>query len=94
MAFLPGSDRFRRDASRGALEGVLNAPGTQGWRIDRYQILRQLGRGGMGCVYLAVRADDVYSKPVALKLVRPETGGEEVIRRFRQEREIRKTRSP
>lgn len=48
----------------------------------------------MGCVYLAVRADDVYSKPVALKLVRPETGGEEVIRRFRQEREIRKTRSP
>jgi serine/threonine protein kinase len=42
----------------------------------------------MGSVYLAVRADDVYSKPVALKLVRPETGGEEVIRRFRREREI------
>jgi serine/threonine protein kinase len=73
---------------RRASVAALDASKLQGWRIDRYEILRELGRGGMGSVYLAVRADDVYSKPVALKLVRPEAGGEEVVQRFRQEREI------
>jgi serine/threonine protein kinase len=60
----------------------------EGRRIDRYEILRELGRGGMGAVYLAVRTDDVYRKRVAFKVVRPEAGGQEVIERFRQEREI------
>jgi len=39
----------------------------EGRRIDRYEILRELGRGGMGAVYLAVRTDDVYRKRVAFK---------------------------
>jgi serine/threonine protein kinase len=60
----------------------------EGRRIDHYEILRELGRGGMGSVYLAVRTDDVYRKPVALKVVRPECGTPETIARFRQEREI------
>jgi Protein kinase domain len=60
----------------------------EGRRIDRYEILRQLGCGGMGSVYLAVRTDDVYRKPVAFKVVRPEASSQEVIERFRQERQI------
>jgi len=60
----------------------------EGRRIDHYEILRELGRGGMGAVYLALRTDDVYRKAVALKVVRPEAGTPEVIRRFRREREI------
>jgi serine/threonine protein kinase len=60
----------------------------EGRRIDHYEILRELGRGGMGSVYLALRTDDVYRKPVALKVVRPEAGTQEVIQRFRREREI------
>ena len=63
-------------------------PKMEGRRIGPYEIVRELGRGGMGTVYLALRADDVFRKQVAIKVVRPEVGGAEVVRRFRQEREI------
>jgi serine/threonine protein kinase len=67
---------------------LTGTPGRmEGRRIDHYEILRELGRGGMGTVYLAVRTDDVYRKHVAIKVVRPEASGEDV-QRFRQEREI------
>ena len=73
--------------------GVLEPPAAniarmEGRRLGPYEILRELGTGGMGCVYLAVRTDDVYRKPVALKIVRPEAATSEVLKRFRQEREI------
>ena len=79
-------------ASRGdsvlADNRLTRTPGRmEGQRIDHYEILRELGRGGMGTVYLAVRTDDVYRKPVAIKFVRPGASGDEV-QRFRQEREI------
>jgi len=60
----------------------------EGRRIDHYEVLRELGLGGMGSVYLAMRTDDVYRKPVALKVVRAEVGSHEVIKRFRLERRI------
>src|SRR5205807_4084506 len=60
----------------------------EGRRIDHYEVLRELGLGGMGSVYLAMRTDDVYRKPVALKVVRAEVGSDEVIKRFRLERRI------
>ena len=37
-----------------------------GKRIGPYAVVREIGRGGMGAVYLAVRADDEYRKDVAL----------------------------
>src|SRR6267142_5479054 len=40
-----------------------------GQRIGPYEILREIGHGGMGTVFLAVRADDQYRKEVAIKLV-------------------------
>src|SRR5437016_5362778 len=64
------------------------APRMEGRRIGPYRILRQLGEGGMGAVYLAVSSDGNAGKPVALKIVRSETASDEVIRRFRREREI------
>jgi serine/threonine protein kinase len=67
-------------------DGVLgeSLPRLEGRRIGPYQILRQLGEGGMGKVYLAARGD----ARVALKIVRSESATEEVLRRFRREREI------
>ncbi len=56
--------------------------------IGAYEIQREIGRGGMGIVYDALRADDTFRKRVALKVVRPEASSDGVIRRFHQEREI------
>jgi tetratricopeptide (TPR) repeat protein len=53
--------------------------------IGPYRIVRQLGHGGMGTVFLAVREDAEFTHRVAIKLVR---GGEALVQRFRQERQI------
>ena len=56
--------------------------------FGHYQLIHEVGRGGMGTVYLARRTDDVFSKEVALKVLRPERSYPELLRRFRQERDI------
>jgi eukaryotic-like serine/threonine-protein kinase len=58
-----------------------------GKRVGLYKILRQIGLGGMGRVYLAERADDQFRKRVALKAVRPELFNEHALRRFQNERQ-------
>ncbi len=58
-----------------------------GKRVGFYKILRQVGIGGMGTVYLAERADDQFRKRVALKAVRPEFFSEHALRRFQNERQ-------
>ena len=60
----------------------------EGRRVGPYEILRQLGEGGMGTVYLAVRSDGVFRKQVALKIVRSQAPSHEVLERFQREREI------
>ena len=57
-------------------------------RIGPYRLLRQIGVGGMGAVYLAVRADETFNKRVAIKLVREGVDTQSVLKRFRQERQI------
>jgi eukaryotic-like serine/threonine-protein kinase len=59
-----------------------------GRQFGAYQILREIGRGGLGAVYLAARADDEYRKEVAIKLVRRGLDTEDILRRFRNERQI------
>ncbi len=65
-----------------------SAAGLAGRQIGPYKMLRELGSGGMGVVYLAVRTDDVYHKEVAVKLVWPGMQRAEIIRRFKRERQI------
>ena len=57
-------------------------------RFGAYRILYEIGRGGMGSVYLADRVDQTFHKRVAIKIVRPGFRDAEIIGRFRQEREI------
>jgi tetratricopeptide (TPR) repeat protein len=57
-------------------------------RLGPYEILSLLGRGGMGAVYLARRADGQYEKQVAIKLVDLPLATEVFFERFRQERQI------
>ena len=56
--------------------------------VDRYRLLRKIGEGGMSEVFLAVRADDEYQKRVALKIIRHDMDREDLLRRFRTERQI------
>jgi len=66
------------------------APTTpmEGRRFGAYRIQHEIGRGGMGSVYLADRVDETFHKRVAIKIVRPGFVDAEIIGRFRQEREI------
>jgi eukaryotic-like serine/threonine-protein kinase len=57
----------------------------QGATIGPYRIVRQLGHGGMGTVFLATRDTEEFEQRVAIKLVR---GGEALVQRFRKERQI------
>ena len=59
-----------------------------GREIGAYQILREIGRGGMGSVYLAQRADKEFQKKVALKLIKRGFDTDEIVRHFRNERQI------
>ncbi|MET0988668.1 MAG: serine/threonine-protein kinase, partial [Steroidobacteraceae bacterium] len=53
-----------------------------------YRVLRSLGQGGMGEVFLAERADDQYRQQVAIKLVRRGLLSKAVQSRLRLERQI------
>jgi hypothetical protein len=53
--------------------------------IGPYRLIRQIGMGGMGAVYLAVRADDTFSKKVAIKLVQTGIDSQEILQRFRHD---------
>src|SRR5215831_16171325 len=57
-------------------------------RIGAYRLIREIGRGGMGFVYLASRVDEQYESEVAIKLVRPGFDTDFLLRRFRRERQI------
>lgn len=59
-----------------------------GRRVGTYQIVEQIGIGGMGEVYRAFRADDQYRKEVAIKLVRAGQDSAFVVSRFKHERQI------
>jgi non-specific serine/threonine protein kinase/serine/threonine-protein kinase len=71
---------------------VAAASGADGNWVGRlvgpYRVAREIGRGGMGAVYLAERADGQYQQRVALKVIKRGMDTEQVLARFRAERQI------
>jgi len=66
-----------------------NAGGVNaGDRIGPWQIVREIGRGGMAIVYLAERADEEYEQRVAVKVLGQGIASNELAQRFRRERQI------
>jgi serine/threonine protein kinase len=59
-----------------------------GRMIGRYRVVREIGRGGMGSVLLSTRADEQFEKFVAIKLVRRGMDTDDLLLRFRTERQI------
>lgn len=57
-------------------------------RVGAYQLEKRIGRGGMGSVWLATRADQAYQKKVAVKMVKRGMDSAEILRRFRVERQV------
>jgi len=82
--FLAGS-AVEASSILAAPEELVSLAGT---RIGPYQIVEEIGHGGMGTVYRAVRADDQYRKEVAIKVVRGGLGDEFRLHRFLSERQI------
>src|SRR5207253_3448754 len=57
-------------------------------QLGAYRIVRHLATGGMADVYLAERADGVYHKQAAVKIIKSGLASADVRRRFEQEREV------
>jgi serine/threonine-protein kinase len=90
-AYRTAGDRFAQPAAHrlAGESGSLTAPAAEpGHLIGPYRIVREIGRGGMGTVYEAFRADDDFRKRVALKTLALGRGHEGMRNRFRRERRI------
>ena len=61
---------------------------TEGRRVGAYRLVKAIGRGGMGAVYLAERDDGSFSQRVAIKLIKRGMDTDQVLARFRAERQI------
>lgn len=59
-----------------------------GRRLAAYQVVGELGEGGMGLVLMGQRADGLYERTVAIKVIRSSLAGEQFVRRFQRETRI------
>ena len=82
------TDSFEDCAQNAASTFWQEGPLRGGERLGAYVIVRELGRGGMGTVFLAERADGQFEKQVAIKILNRGADTAEILRRFRAERQI------
>jgi eukaryotic-like serine/threonine-protein kinase len=82
------TDSFEDCAQKAASTFWQEGPPRGGQRVGAYLIVRELGRGGMGTVFLAERADGQFEKQVAIKILNRGADTAEILRRFWAERQI------
>jgi TolB-like protein/Flp pilus assembly protein TadD len=82
------TDSFEDCVQNAASTFWQEGPPRAGERVGAYVIARELGRGGMGTVFLAERADGQFEKQVAIKILNRGADTAEILRRFRAERQI------
>jgi serine/threonine protein kinase/tetratricopeptide (TPR) repeat protein len=83
-------DRFLETPAAG-LEAFmeLETPDSRiGERIGAFELVRELGSGGMGSVYLARRVDAEFEQQAAVKLIRDGDETAQIVARFKSERQI------
>lgn len=76
-------DALLREASRDWDESPTDVP-----LVPRFRIEREIGRGGMGTVYLGARDDGAFEQRVAIKVLRRGVDTDDVLARFQRERQI------
>ena len=67
---------------------MLRAAGSAHMKAGPYRLVREIGRGGMGEVYLGERDDGQFERQVAIKLVKRGMDSDAILRRFLHERQI------
>ncbi|NCT66519.1 MAG: protein kinase [Rhodanobacteraceae bacterium] len=88
LARMLAADEDDDDALARVIAGsAAHASTPRSERLGPYRLLRELGAGGMGTVFLAERADGQFTRQVAIKLLRG-FPTREASRRLRQERQI------
>ena len=70
-----------------AFDELIDMPPSCG-KVNNYKILEKIGRGGMGSVYLAERSDKTYESHVAVKILRRGLDSDDILSRFKIERQI------
>ncbi len=92
VSLLHAHDNAQRFLHGSALEQQPNrtlfADPWLGQTIGRYRVLERIATGGMGSVYLAERSDHAFDKRVAIKVIRRGMDSEDILARFRHERQL------
>lgn len=88
LASYTESDDFIEKPAFAIGEVFANGNGNGHKRFGHYKIIKEIGFGGMGAVFLAERADGEFSQRVAIKIIRQAIAESEVINRFKRERQI------
>ncbi len=86
--YIDGDDPLERPAILQIDPIADESPDLTGRRIGPYQLIKLIASGGMGTVWLADRADEQFQKRVAVKLIKRGMDTDEILRRFRTERQV------
>jgi len=82
------SEQQIEEALEDTAQSLFESEEVTGTRLGTWRVLREIGRGGMGAVYLGSRDDDQFRKHVAIKVVKRGMDTAELLNRFRRERQI------